>query len=400
MERKEDLTKYGQDLIQALWDQAYRRQTESPDSFQLFASNQSIGVLECEPLTKTEKNFQIKQSLGLLELRSPSGLLIGSVLPDPSKRSTIQFQSGNYVVELDIQPLGDTKSIHMSSSNRLAATTDSSVNETNTQPPIVETRETTGVWSKLALAAQILLLAGVVFLVADRLLQPPWPSGEQGQQVASSQDQQLQQVLQQLTKLQNRLDQSPVMSVSHDEQRTRPESETQVVSHVNQQGQPDDESLLEKKAETFEDGLLESRPVWVRFKKGIDNSRMENFFNEVSAQEPYSMGGWYSFNLGMPKSGKFEDLLTPLRDMGDIEVVTTSVVTRRMQVRFKKDAADEMIDGFFQEIRVDKSEPKDSWYNLKLPLPESVKPQMFIGELKSGKIVEKVKVLDDTLPRM
>ena len=225
-----------------------------------------------------------------------------------------------------------------------------------------------GPWSMVALAAQFIIAAGVVFLVSDRFFEFTNQSSDKGQLVVSR-DQQLQQVLDQLAALQNRLDQTSVVSVAHTKGGAPQDPDIDEATQVGQASSTTD-SLLAQKPEVFEQGLLESRPVWVRFKKGVKPEGIDKFFQEVSAQNQAQLGGWYSFNLGIPKSEKADSILAPLSKRDDIEIITTSVVARRVQVRFKKEVADDEINGFFEEIRIKRQEPKDNWYYLDLSLPE------------------------------
>ena len=397
MERNQDLLDYEQDLVQALWDQSYRRQTESPEAIQVFVSNLSVGTLECDSRVQAEKVFQTAQSTGLIELRSTTGLLVGTVVYDPQNPQTAHYQAGNYLVELDVQPEEGKTVIRVKARNLLVIMPQSS----SAESPVDEhpkLRERSATWSMVALAAQLLLVGGVVFLVADRLFHVTTPQGGQ-RQLMTSQEQQLQQVLQQLTALQSRLDQTSVVSVANHEGGARFSNEESVAQEVQQKSAADD-SLLAKKAESFKEGLLEDKPVWVRFKKGIDDQRRESFFKEVSAQDSAQVGGWYSFHMGVPESQSIDELLNPLSERGDIEIITTSVVTRKVQVRFKKDIKDEDVNGFFEEIRAKRGEPKDNWYHVNMNLPKPVDPKEFIGQLRSGKIIEQVKVNMDELPSM
>jgi hypothetical protein len=397
MGAKEALDVYEMELVQALWDQAERRQTESPESLQIFVNAQSVGTMECESQATSEKVFQTTPSPTLIELRSSSGLPVGTLSPEPLKRTTAQFHAGNYVIELEVQPQQDKSMVHLRSRNLLTASLEAPAFHTPKadQPEILQSDPSP--WSMLAVAAQVFLVAGVVFLVADRFFEFTNESNDNSQLVVA-QDQQLQQVLQQLTALQKRLDdQSSVVSVVNKAVSEKGNSGMEVVSHQSV-GQSTDSPLLQQKPQVLQEGILNSRPVWVRFKKGIDNSRREHFFKEVSAQDPAQMGGWYSFNLNVSNSQKPDEVLVPFSQRDDIEIITTSVVTRHVQVRFKKDIADNDVNGFFEEIRAKRGEPKDNWYKVNLALPEPVNPQEFIGELRSGKIIEKVKFDLNNLP--
>ncbi len=397
MEAREELKKYEQYLVQALLDQDYRRETETLESLQLFVGNMSVGSLECDSQLITEKVFQIGPSPAILELRSSSGLPIGSCAFESQKPIIAQFQAGNYRIELDLQPAEDKNIVHLKSKNLLAIPAERLSSESGNETQQVVKHESSP-WAMLALAAQIILAAGVVFLVADRFAQTPKHSNEGGQLVAS-QDQQLQEVIQQLTTIQNRLDQTPVVAVKSSTDGAGKALGTTVVG-LREQSQNTGSTLLEKKAVSFEEGLLESRPVWVRFKKDVEDTRRESFFKEVSAQDQAQMGQWHSFNLNVPKSETSEKMLEPFSKKGDIEIITTSVVTRHVQVRFKKDIDDNKVNGFFEEIRVKREEPMDNWYNVNLLLPETLDPHEFIGSLRSGNIVEKLNVKTDELPAL
>ncbi len=397
MGAKEAPDVYEMELVQALWDQAERRQTESPESLQIFVNAQSLGTMECESQATSEKVFQTMPSPTLIELRSSSGLPVGTLSPEPLQRTTAQFHAGNYVIELEVQPQQDKSLLHLTSRNLMAASLEAPTFHTPEadDPEVVQSDPSP--WSMLALAAQVFLVAGVVFLVADRFFEFTNESNTNSQLVAS-QDQQLQQVLQQLTAVQKRFDdQSSVVSVANKAVSEKGNSGMELVSHQAGNQSPDT-PLLRQKAEAFQEGILKSRPVWVRFKKNIDNSRRDKFFKEVSAKDQAQMGGWYSFNLNGPNSQKPDDDMARFLDREDIEIITTSVVTRRVQVRFKKDIPDNDVNGFFEEIRVKRGEPKDNWYNVNLALPEPVDPQEFISELRSGNIIEKVNFDMANLP--
>ncbi len=395
MEAKEELKAYEEYLIQALWDQRYRRETESLESIQIFVDNKSVGTLECHPQAIATKTFQVGPSPSLIELRSSSGLPVGSLSSEGQKSAEAELQAGNYVFELDLQREEDKSVVQLTSKNLLAIPSEPSVSESSEQKQQDGKNEPSS-WSMLALAAQIILAAGVVFLVIDRFAQTSTRSNDGGSLVASK-DHQLQEVLQQLTAIQKRLDQTSVMAVNSGTDGEQQTLGTQVVSR-SEQSQDTGNTLLEKKAETFKSGILESRPVWVRFKKGTKPTGIEKFFKDVSAQDHAQMGGWYSFNMSVPNSESPDKILKPLSKRSDIEIITTSVVTRHVQVRFKKDIDDDKVNGFFDEIRVKRGKPKDNWYNVDLPLPEPVDPKEFIGSLRSGNIVEKLNVNMDMLP--
>ncbi|GJL61994.1 MAG: hypothetical protein NPIRA04_06480 [Nitrospirales bacterium] len=396
MRSDQELSRYQQALVQELLDQSNRRETEAPGSIQVFFDSKSVGIVECEERSRAEKVFEFDSTRGLLELRSSSGLAIGMLPIESFKPVSAKFLSGHYRIEMNVTPQEDTSVLRLTSTNLLAMPREAS----DHGPAISDSQfiqNDTSSWSKVALAAQVLLAAGVVFLVADRFSPMTNGPGQKGQHVAVS-DQQFQQVLQQLAALESRLASNPVVSV---------ENTSGTVLHddlgmniVSQPGQNplSTDSVLEKKAVSFEKGLLERRPVWVRFKKGVEDIRRNNFFKEVSAHEHTQIGGWYSFNLEMPKSEKPTDILGAFSQRDDIEIITTEVVTRRVQVRFKKDSKVDDINGFFDEIRIPKSEPKDNWYNLNLSLPEPVEPKSFINELRSRGIVEQVKIDLDDLP--
>ena len=117
MESREELKQYEQNLVQALWDQAERRQTESPGSLQVFVDTESVGTLECESQARAEKVWHTTPTPSLIELRSSSGLPVGTLSPEPLKRTTKQFQAGNYLIELEFQPQQDKSVLHLTTRN-------------------------------------------------------------------------------------------------------------------------------------------------------------------------------------------------------------------------------------------------------------------------------------------
>ncbi|GJL48798.1 MAG: hypothetical protein NPIRA01_00250 [Nitrospirales bacterium] len=392
-----ELTLYQQDLVQELLDQAERRRTESLGSLQVFIGDKSLGSVECADQVKTEKVFDIGATSDPIELRSSSGLPVGLLSVESLKPSTAQFLVGQYRIELWVKPQDDTSVLHLTLTNLLAIPRQvQALDDDRVENAHHMVTKPSNYWSTVALAAQVILAVGVVMLVVDRFSSTMnAPSGQSLQ--VDLQKQQLQQVLQQLTALENRLGTTPVVPVKHEgEDVLHDDLEIQTVSQV--QTLIPDTSVLETKPVSAEKGLLERRPVWVRFKKGVADIRRSNFFKEVSAQEHAQVGGWYSFNLDIPKSQQFDDVLGSFEKSDDIEVITTSVVTRRVRVRFKNGSNDHDITKFFEEIRIPQTAPKGDWYDLNLSLPEPVQPKSFINELRSRSIVDQVKVDLDGLP--
>ncbi|WP_447968146.1 hypothetical protein [Nitrospira sp. M1] len=395
---EQELIQYEQDLVQALLDQRHRRQTEPPGSLQVFIGGRSLGTLDCGDQAKTERTFDVGSISDFIDLRSASGLLIGTLSVESYKPATAEFLAGNYRIELHVTPKEEATVLRLTSTNLLA-----------TPPQVVEmpqrahsshilTHHSTP-WSMVALAAQVLLAAGVVFLVADRFASMRNTSSDPSLRV-SGQEQQLEQVLQQLTALETRLGGNSVVAVKNTSGDVRQGDLGVPVVNRQEQNTLASDSVLEEKAESFDTGLLAKRPVWVRFKEGVADARRNNFFKEVSAKEYTQVGGWYSFDLDLPTLQQPDEVLGAFSKSDDIEIITTSVVTRRVQVRFKQDSDDNDINEFFKEIRTQKSAPNDNWYDLTLSLPEPVQPESFINELRSRNIVEQVKVDLDELPSL
>lgn len=387
MSHNEELLRYEGHLVQALLDQPERRQTEPPGSFQVFIGTQSLGALECDGNAKIEKTFTEIPVQELIELRSSSGLLLGSLYSEPRKQKTAEFQAGNFSLRLKLQT-EENKGVLLLTAQNLFNFNGISPFQSSLINSTKQTEKDRNAWSMVALAAQLLLLAGVIFLVVDRLYHSNFRMNDVSRIVAS-QDQQLQKMSQQLLDLQSKLEKSPSIMVNDTSNTSK--SEGGIVKEKGLKEAVGD-SILAKKPETLEQGLLKNRPVWVRFKKDMPDSRIQEILAQVPTQQSYRTGRWYTLNFDQSNSRTPDLPFKSWKERGDIEIVTTSTVTHRVQVRFRKDAPDNAVNRFFEEIRVKRTKPNNNWYDIDLTLPDSEEPRAFIDELPSKKIIDGIKV--------
>lgn len=109
----EQLGAYRQGLIETLLGQVRRRRREKPSSLQVFANQESIGTADCERCDVSFKAVHQGKAIRMLEVRSETGLVLGSLFPREAGTTQATFAGGRYTLVVTVNNRPDGGSVQV-----------------------------------------------------------------------------------------------------------------------------------------------------------------------------------------------------------------------------------------------------------------------------------------------
>ncbi len=189
MEQNGQLSAYRQHLVEALRQQEGRRKREALGSLQVFVNQECIGTLDCDAGGTSLVTMRSAKPIGVIELRTASGVLAGSLCPRDIGVQAARFSVGPHAIEVRICNQLDGGTVRaefhpaVSFLQRVRAVAHAAlaaVRRPDWTRRLLPGSPLQAAWGKAAVLAQAVLALAVLFLVVDRLTDRmgTWKTGE------------------------------------------------------------------------------------------------------------------------------------------------------------------------------------------------------------------------------
>ncbi len=374
MEQNGQLSGYRQHLVEALRQHPRRRYREEPGSLQVFVNQECIGTLDCGWGGTSLVSVSQDKPIRVIELRTASGVLAGSLCARDIGVQTARFPVGPHAIEVSICNQLDRGTLRaefrpavsfIQRVRRVASATLAAVRRPGwMMRPLPGIAHRTG-WGRAAVLSQTALALAVLFLVVDRLADRTgtWKTVttsaaekafvRQEHRLAKLVEQQASVI--QAIKVQQRdvarLDRA--VAAADRQSRKRHEAEALLLSRLSSEAADRErmwneiQSLTAAKEALSKDvAVLESRAVvaearrensvqpfrfWVSFHDGTSDKSIEELIQGIHGRKGPVDAGWYSVEVNLSQPQSPATFVESLRKTKIVKAVKTNLTTTQGQ---------------------------------------------------------------------
>lgn len=397
MEPYDSVDAYRRRLLGSLHVQSRQKLDEEAGSLQIFVNHECVGIVDCDQATHAVASITQPRPIQTVEIRTASGVLIGSLCAQDLRMKMARLPVGDHVLEISIHNRIDGGSVQVAYQGTQAMLKQPRplAKETHghaTSASIMPARRRWflhSAWSGVAMVGRASFAAAVLFLVGDRLIDrfghtaPPQPvelhvtslsqKPAVSEKALARQEEVLIKVIQgQEHATRTMQAQEHALARAHQaiDGLTRGQHQlTDRVSRVSQQ--------MARLDEDARAGLE------VRGK--VDHGVKPAAVTLAQAIAP---------DMGSSIAGKAPELTTlssgPFSGIAEAPHELSSLAPFTFWVSFQDNTPEKSIQDLIQEIHGRTGQINAGWYNVEVDLPQPQTPDLFVDSLKKMKIVKSV----------
>lgn len=380
MEPNGQLSDYRQHLVEALRQYQERGCRDALGSLRVFVNQECVGTLDCDAGSTSRVSSRSAKPIGVIELRTASGGLAGSLCPRDIGAQAVRFRVGPHTIEVSVsnQPDGGMLRAEfrpagsfLQRMRRVASALLATVSRPDRAMQPLPGFPLRGGWWRAAVLAQGLLAVAVLFLVVDRLADRSgmWKTqqrvsmsahasaakGSGGNGPLARQEHKLARlvedqaaVIRAIKVQQQEIDRLRRGVVAAERQsQKRHEAETLLLARLSsetddrarmwdqiqrltaaKEALSKDVAALETRAivaEARRDNPVEPFKFWVSFQEGTPDKSIEELIKRIDGRKGPIDGGWYSVEVTLAQPQTPATFVESLKKTKIVKAVKTSL---------------------------------------------------------------------------
>lgn len=380
MEPNGQLSDYRQHLVEALRQHQEQGCRDALGSLRVFVNQECVGTLDCDAGSASRVSLRSAKPIGVIELRTASGALAGSLCPRDIGAHTARFRIGPHTIEVSVSNQLDGGMLRaefrpaVSFLQRMRHVANALLARVSrpdrTMRPLPGIPVQAG-WWRAAVLAQSLLALAVLFLVVDRLADRAATGrtqermtmnshasdvkGSGGKGPLARQELRLARLVQEQAAVihaikvqQHDLDRlRRGVAAAERQNQKRHEAETLLLARLSSEAADrermwdqiqrltaakealsKDVAALETRAivaEVRRDNPVEPFKFWVSFQEGTPDKSIEELIKGIDGRKGPIDGGWYSVEVNLAQPQTSAALVESLKKTKIVKAVKTSL---------------------------------------------------------------------------